>query len=403
MKSLNIFLLGNGFDLHHKFPTAYIDFLYTIKFLVDNFEDSMDTVAKVFGDERLNSKCKNIYNSYVEYEGFYKNIRLDNSVIKQLIKIAENNLWFNYLSTAVERELSWIDFEREIAKVIVAFESFFSYDDLTFDPLKHPETPESRHIIAHFDYFYQQAPNIKHDTPSRFKTIKADYTIEKLIGSEIFAIDNQKIISELYSSLRELANMLQTYLKVFINALTLEIKNMGFSMKNSTYPDMHRIFSFNYTNTIEMLYSSAEKVYHIHGNAIDNIVLGVNPDKYDEIENIDTSFICFKKYFQRVFYKTDVEYLKAMSLIEENKIRFAKAKDNLVLYVVGHSLDQTDKDIIQEIFSIADKIIILYHKEDVVGDYISNLVTLYGKTGFDSLRVQKSIEFLPHEPFEKVC
>ena len=127
---MNIFLLGNGFDLHHKFPTAYIDFLYTIKFLVDHYDNSMDTVSKVFGDKRLNEKCKNIHNSYIEYEGFYKEIPLDNSVINQLIKTAENNVWFKYLSTAVKRELTWIDFEREIAKVMVAFEKFFNYDDL---------------------------------------------------------------------------------------------------------------------------------------------------------------------------------------------------------------------------------------------------------------------------------
>ena len=90
-----------------------------------------------------------------------------------------------------------------------------------------------------------------------------------------------------------------------------------------------------------------------------------------------------------------------MNLIQDNKVRFAKAREEIALYVIGHSLDQTDKDIIQEIFCVADKIIILYHEEKVVGDYISNLVSLYGKTGFDSLRVQKKIEFLPHEPFEK--
>ena len=401
MENLNIFLLGNGFDLHHKFPTAYIDFLYTIKFLVDHYDNSMDTVAKVFGDKRLNEKCKNIHNSYIEYEGFYKEILLDNSVINQLIKTAENNVWFKYLSTAVKRELTWIDFEREIAKVMVAFEKFFNYDDLKFDPLNHPKDPEAAYIISCFDFFYKQAPSQRSDTPSRFKIVKEDYSIEKLIGSEIFAINKQEIIKDLYSSLRDLANMLQTYLSVFINNLISEIKNMGFSMKNPTYPEMDKVFSFNYTNTIEELYASKENVYHIHGNINDNIVLGVNSDKYDEIENIDTLFIQFKKYYQRVFYKTDVRYLKATNLIQDNKVRFAKAREEIALYVIGHSLDQTDKDIIQEIFCVADKIIILYHEEKVVGDYISNLVSLYGKTGFDSLRVQKKIEFLPHEPFEK--
>ena len=70
------------------------------------------------------------------------------------------------------------------------------------------------------------------------------------------------------------------------------------------------------------------------------------------------------------------------------------------VYVIGHSLDETDKDIIQEIFGLATKIKIFYHKDELVGDYISNLVKMYGKTCFDSLRTTKDIEFVPHEPSE---
>ena len=30
---MNVFLLGNGFDLYHKLPTKYINFLNTVEFL----------------------------------------------------------------------------------------------------------------------------------------------------------------------------------------------------------------------------------------------------------------------------------------------------------------------------------------------------------------------------------
>ena len=300
---MNIFLLGNGFDLHHKFPTAYIDFLYTIKFLVDHYDNSMDTVAKVFGDKRLNEKCKNIHNSYIEYEGFYKEIPLDNSVINQLIKTAENNVWFKYLSTAVKRELTWIDFEREIAKVMVAFEKFFNYDDLKFDPLNHPKDPEAAYIISCFDFFYKQAPSKRSDTPSRFKIVKEDYSIEKLIGSEIFAINKQEIIKDLYYSLRELADMLQTYLSAFINNLVSEIKNMGFSMKNPTYPEMYKVFSFNYTNTIETLYASEEKVYHIHGTSTIILFWGLILINTTKLKILTHYLSSLKSIFKEFFIK----------------------------------------------------------------------------------------------------
>ena len=121
---------------------------------------------------------------------------------------------------------------------------------------------------------------------------------------------------------------------------------------------------------------------------------------YDEVEDMDTSFIRFKKYFQRVFHKTDISYLKAINqLIESQQMTPHYAKERNV-YVIGHSLDETDKDIIQEIFGLATKIKIFYHKDEVVGDYISNLVKIYGKASFDSLRTTKDIEFVSHEPSE---
>ena len=50
---MNIFLIGNGFDLHHKFPTRYIDFLHTVHFLVQNKDDEFVTVGDVFSNDSL--------------------------------------------------------------------------------------------------------------------------------------------------------------------------------------------------------------------------------------------------------------------------------------------------------------------------------------------------------------
>lgn len=53
---MNVYLLGNGFDLHHKFPTRYIDFLHTVQFLSENSEQEFSMVGDVFGNEPLKSK-----------------------------------------------------------------------------------------------------------------------------------------------------------------------------------------------------------------------------------------------------------------------------------------------------------------------------------------------------------
>ena len=399
-KLLNILLLGNGFDLHHKFPTAYIDFLHTIKFLVGHYDEStMKTVASVFGDERLKSRCKNIESSFVEYERFYKETPLDNDKVISIIEKAKTNMWFKYFSTAVEKELTWIDFEKEISEVISTFREFFAGNGLNFSFNARLSSERARYIFRQFAFFTERVPNAMM-VGGQVHTAKIEYKKENPIASKIYEMDKEKIIAELYLSLRELTDLLKSYLKLFVDAVATIIQDYGFSIKNRTYPDVHRVFTFNYTNTIEKLYTTEDVVCHIHGIVDNDIVLGVNPDKYDEFEDMDTSFIRFKKYFQRVFYKTDIGYLKSINrLIESQQLAPHYAKERNV-YVIGHSLDETDKDIIQEIFSLATKIKIFYHKDEVVGDYIKNLIAIYGKTGFDSLRTAKDIEFAPHEQSE---
>jgi hypothetical protein len=398
---LNILLLGNGFDLHHKFPTAYIDFLHTIKFLVEHYDEStMKTVADVFGDDRLKSKCKNIETSFAEYEYFYKETSLDADKVKEIIEKAKNNLWFKYFSTAAEKELTWIDFEKEISEVVEAFREFFDKAGMKFAFENYTKNEKSKFIIRRFGFFVIRLSNVILAGAGPAYTIKPEYKKETPIGSEIYEIDKDKIISELYCSLRELTDLLKAYLKLFIDGVILEMEDLQFTIKNASYPQLGYVFTFNYTNTVEKLYTTEDVVFHIHGNVDENIVLGVNPDKYDEFEEMDTSFIRFKKYFQRVFYRADIGYMKAVDeVVGSLKSAPSYAKD-ITVYVIGHSLDETDKDVIQEIFGLATKIKIFYHKDEVVGDYIKNLINIYGKSGFDSLRTRKDIEFVPHEPSE---
>lgn len=53
---MKVLLLGNGFDLNHKFPTSYINFLNTITFLREADRDKLSTIGHVFGNEKLQKK-----------------------------------------------------------------------------------------------------------------------------------------------------------------------------------------------------------------------------------------------------------------------------------------------------------------------------------------------------------
>ena len=74
---MNILLLGNGFDLYHKLPTRYDNFLHTIDFLVKNYKPEMKTIADVFGDSRIQKEDAFIYECYLKHKEVYEKIALE--------------------------------------------------------------------------------------------------------------------------------------------------------------------------------------------------------------------------------------------------------------------------------------------------------------------------------------
>ena len=86
-------------------------------------------------------------------------------------------------------------------------------------------------------------------------------------------------------------------------------------------------------------------------------------------------------------FETDHEYLKWLNECVETKTPYR-------LFSMGHSLDVTDQDIIAELFRNAKEIIILYHDVTAKRSYIANLVRMFGKDGFDTLKKDKKLTFV---------
>lgn len=120
--------------------------------------------------------------------------------------------------------------------------------------------------------------------------------------------------------------------------------------------------------------------------------------KNDELPNTNTDFLCFKKYYQRVFYRTDKEYQK-FNMAMDKFVNSPYQKDDSV-YVIGHSLDITDAEIIKNIFNRACKIVVFHHNEYAFNDHIKNLIEMYGKEGFDKLVTERNLEFKPLSEIE---
>lgn len=379
---MNVLLLGNGFDLNYKLPTKYINFLNTVNFLSTEPSSDKWFVGEIFRAQHLQLIDKDISNSYKAYQEIYDRIPLASEAVEKLTALASNNLLYSFLHESYNKDIGWIDFEKEISAIIRAFTEFLQRESPEFDAECHPMPVVDRVIVSYFNFLTEQS--IPGFLGYCCGVVNDEYVMEYPYGSGNRVIDKEKIIHELEKQLQELSDGLQIYLKYFVGKVVVELSQKGLLKQLPALMPADKVITFNYTNTYEQVYHNRE-VFHIHGDLDKKIVLGVNPGEADELGTIDISFVKFKKYYQRVLYHTDDDFQEWITW---------KAKA-VQLVVMGHSLDETDKDIIMQVFGRARNITILYFDENSEASLIANLIKIYGKKGLDNLRSEKHIRFLP--------
>lgn len=379
---MNVLLLGNGFDINYKLPTKYINFLNTVNFLSTMPNLDRQCVGEVFGAQSLQFEDKGIFDSYEAYQKIYDRVPLDLEAVEKLTTLASDNLLYRFLHETYNKDIGWIDFEKEIFAIISAFGEFLQKDSPDFFPKPHHMRFEDRVIVSYFDFLTKST--VSQFLESDSGTVNDEYVMEYPYNSGNKVINKEAIIHELEKQLQELSEGLQIYLKCFVENVVAELCRDGLLEQLPALMPADKVITFNYTNTYEQVYCN-NAVFHIHGDLDRKIVLGVNPDKADEFETIDISFLKFKKYYQRVLYHTDDDFLEWIA--EKDVV--------MQLVVMGHSLDVTDRDIITQVFDKARNITILYFNEDSEASLIANLIKIYGKTGFDTLRFEKRLQFLP--------
>lgn len=330
----NLLIVGNGFDLAHKFKTSYTDFLNC--FNVD------DTVY-------INSTSYNM----------------------------TNNAFYKYLNNIKNKRGYWIDVETAISDIVKYVEKikkgFIFIEDKTYSS-KELNTLFGEERSQFIDIFspqiYIEGSTFDYKiTIESFNTAlkKLEYDLDsftKALEDYLIMIEEQDISSE----------------KIILT----DIKNIQEKITH--------ILSFNYTNTFKILYTddiSNEYIDFIHGRlGKHNLVLGISETLPTEEENIELSCIYFKKYFQRIFKKTGAKY--ADWLDDKNGTNFD------TVYIYGHSLDITDKEILSRIINDVDhvkKIVIFYHNETHYRQEISNLVKILDKNTFLKYVAEHRIEF----------
>lgn len=362
-----ILVIGNGFDLAHGLPTRYIDFLYFIKFMCQ-YGDKNSTKLKQ--NYLLGSDFKK-FSTYVTFlkASNAEKIFSDANQFGWSIKKETDNLWINYFYDKAEQEnKNWVDFEAEISTIIQNLEEWLeykkSYKNLPWDDQSIPalERKKIKELISKvYDPFF-------------FPTGESRCYEEDKVPTISRINDFGKLLKTMEDDLDILIQHLEIYLLIVMQYID-KTKKLNFIDKIG----FDYLLSFNYTSTYEKIYGNISTCNYIHG-VIDenrekednNMVLGIEEYLQDEARNTNRTFVWFKKYFQRIYKRTGSVYKEWLDVVN-------KYKREVEIYIVGHSLAITDKDIFQELILNSKKTVIYYFNKETLKSQISNMIEIIGQ------------------------
>lgn len=397
---MNILVLGNGFDLAHGLPTSYINFLEFCEKVIPIYnginKSHISYNNNVLSDWKINNEIKDFL------EDAYKSRKKENNIIytkypklDELYSLIKNNIWFYYFKESDKHgKENWIDFENEISKVIKSITQVMEEFEISLysEELDYMDGNSYPGI----DSVYYNILNI----------------MRKCKKGILYKFTYLEIKNYLLDDLNCLTRALEIYLtKVICKIKTGKVSSdIEFITELST-----KVLNFNYTDTYFRKYSNyidETNIDYIHGKAdinntieTNNMVLGIDEYLSKKKRNSDTDFIAFKKYYQRIFKGTGCKYKDWLDIIHEDyKKRQIKLEKRVMetsgffskkqikkqvkreylnehnLYIFGHSLDVTDKDILRDL--ILNNILhttIFYHSKEELGKKIANLVKVIGQ------------------------
>lgn len=377
-KGKTILILGNGFDLAHSLPTRYADFLkfcqMTMKiwdidyqgfsdfsFFQENYIDKWEI------DESIRLSIKE---AFINRRIIKERLTTSNSTLNEIHDLLNENIWYRYFSLILRNKTikgeNWIDFESEIRFVIEKID---------------------RMSLSLMDSWKK----IKNDDP------KIKFFCN-LLGDK-FNIGKKITIRTLretaFIDLENLTRALELYLSVFVENITVTKKIPEIGSLNPDY-----VINFNYTNTYERLHNKGT-VYHIHGKAEadrlaadNNMVLGIDEYWSKNEQSERTDFVIFKKFAQRIQKHTGNESYKYLNEIRElfkaeseesswtGSVNTSKYQPDGIsyVYVFGHSLDITDKDILSSFIGDEATAVTVYcYDKGTEGELIANTIKLIGE------------------------
>lgn len=376
-----VLILGNGFDLAHGLPTRYSDFLnfcniiYRIKdsikhneeYTWEEYENIMSEIKKHKTFSELLEKYYKIFlrkeKSFPKYGNSNSEELLDidfetiNTSIDKVYNLIKDNIWYSYFTSLYRanniKGNNWIDFESEISFVIETIDKHLG------------------NLLYNWYYLKTAIDDDDIDFPNKlniFRTI-----VDNIFNKRFETVKNVR--KRMYDDLNDIISALEIYLSEFVEKL---IKPNKLDLIDQIEPDC--IINFNYTHTYQNVYGDCEDVFHIHGelnHEPNNMVLGIDEYWSKKERDIHTNFTIFKKFAQRIQKEVGIENY---NWFDEILYDYKKRSDFANVYIFGHSLDVTDKDILRDYLKSAATIVTIYCIDnETEGEYIANLIKIMGE------------------------
>lgn len=367
---MTILLIGNGFDLAHHLPTQYSDFLDFVKAF--NEQDDND-YAKFL----IETKKSNI-GLYTEMQGLLEN----NVLLEYFLSIYEDR--------CKNGKNGWIDFESEISSIVQNLDEAKQYIIREYAK-KNTAVRLDKGMALRLKPFIIAKSDVAEDvvaTEHHYAPFFFDYQAKRVLDS-----------------LNRLTRLLEIYLFEYVGK-----KECPYRIPDIKEINVDHILSFNYTETYRKYYDPNEKAQYcyIHGQSkrsnveTCNLVLGIDEYLQSERKDLDNEFVWFKKFYQRIYKETDSEYLDWINHFESFNDTYKKGKpDHLDLYIYGHSLDVTDKDVLSRLILMDNCTThIFYHSRDALAKQIDNLVKIIGEENLIRMTGGKNrvIKFIMSQP-----
>ena len=333
-----IILIGNGFDLAHKLPTKYEDFInwYWDKWL-EKLNYSQNKIEK---DILCTFECKDNGVSTWMYHFHFNSVFIPKSG-KDFIKYIKSNPnlysleftpFMKRICMSIEAK-GWVDIENEYYKSLLSIVQSENADNA------------AKKLNDELDYI---------------KSLLAEYltTVQKDITP---AIVNTDIKQKIFEPFRPNDISVEGRKKFYQDFLMTNMK--------ITYPATITILNFNYTSTADIYAEGIDncKVNHIHGH-LDNyqsIIFGYG-DEFDRDYKslLDLNDNEFLRNIKSIRYLEYDYYRKLLSYIGMGPYQ---------IYIMGHSCGNSDRTLLNTLFEHGNCISIkpfYYKKNDNSDNYI---------------------------------